>query len=376
MNSGLRISMFGSSLVSAYWNGAATYYRGILRALSRRGHHITFYEPDAFDRQKHRDIDDPDWARVIVYPSHPTQVDRLVRKASRDSDLVIKASGVGVHDVLLEAAVLEHRRPDRLVGFWDVDAPATLDRVLSDPTDPFRPLIPAYDIVFTYGGGDPVVMAYTELGARVCVPVYNALDPDTHFPVVPDPHFDGDLGFLGNRLPDREHRVDEFFFRVADLLPDHTFVLGGNGWSDRRMPPNVRYIGHVYTREHNAFNCSPKLVLNINRASMARYGFSPPTRVFEAAGARACLITDAWDGIEFFLQPGKEVLVANSGAEVAQLLRTVSTADALRIGAAAQKRIHAGHTYAHRAAQVDAVLDSLPARSPVPALSGGLSGTA
>jgi spore maturation protein CgeB len=367
MKSGIRIAFFGSSLVSAYWNGAATYYRGILHALARRGHQITFYEPDAFERQKHRDIEDPDWARVVVYSAMDAAViNKLVRRASRDSDLVIKASGVGVHDALLEAAVLEYRRANRLVAFWDVDAPATLDRVHDDPADAFRALIPQYDVIFTYGGGDPVVTAYNELGARVCVPVYNALDPDTHFPVVPEARFEGDLAFLGNRLPDREHRVDEFFFHAAELLPRHTFLLGGNGWADRAMPPNVRYVGHVYTKDHNAFNCSPKIVLNVNRASMARYGFSPPTRVFEAAGARACLITDAWVGIEMFLDPGSEVLIARNGAEVAELMQTISTADALRIGAAAHRRIIGEHTYAHRAAQVDAVLASLP----IPILSG------
>ena len=63
-----RIAFFGSSLVSAYWNGAATYYRGIIRALHDRGYAVTFYEPDAYERQAHRDIDDPDWATVVVYP--------------------------------------------------------------------------------------------------------------------------------------------------------------------------------------------------------------------------------------------------------------------------------------------------------------------
>jgi hypothetical protein len=63
----LDIAFFGSSLVSAYWNGAATYYRGIVRALHERGHRVTFYEPDAFGRQEHRDLEEPAWARVVVY---------------------------------------------------------------------------------------------------------------------------------------------------------------------------------------------------------------------------------------------------------------------------------------------------------------------
>ena len=42
----MNLAFFGSSLVSAYWNGAATYYRGLVRALAGRGHDVTFYERD------------------------------------------------------------------------------------------------------------------------------------------------------------------------------------------------------------------------------------------------------------------------------------------------------------------------------------------
>jgi hypothetical protein len=84
------------------------------------------------------------------------------------------------------------------------------------------------------------------------------------------------------------------------------------------MPANVRHLGHVYTHQHNAFNCTPLAVLNVARDSMANIGFSPATRVFEAAGAAACLITDAWEGIEQFLKPDEEVLVARDGQDVAE----------------------------------------------------------
>jgi spore maturation protein CgeB len=356
MKKGLDIAFFGSSLVSAYWNGAATYYRGIVRALHERGHRVTFYEPDAYGRQQHRDIADPPWANVVVYPGEGDEHALRMVERARHADLVVKASGVGVFDAVLEAAVLDLQRPGTLVAFWDVDAPATLDRVQHDEADPFRALIDSYDLVFTYGGGDPVVRAYESLGARQCIPVYNALDPGTHHPAPPDPRFASDVGFLGNRLPDREARVEEFFLRAAALLPDSRFVLGGSGWGDRSLPANVAALGHVYTHEHNAFNCTSRTVLNVNRESMARYGFSPPTRVFEAAGAGACLITDAWEGVELFLEPGREVLVATDGEEVASLLRGLSPARARRIGRAARRRLLAEHTYAHRAAQVEDVL--------------------
>jgi spore maturation protein CgeB len=352
------IAFFGSSLVSAYWNGAATYYRGIIRALAARGFAVTFYEPDAYDRQQHRDIPDPDWARVVVYPGNAAD-DSGVRRAlaqAAGADIIVKTSGVGVFDRLLDEAVLDVKAPAAQAIFWDVDAPATLDRLEEHPDDPFHALVSQYDMVLTYGGGAPVVAAYTAAGARLCVPIYNALDPETHFRVYADGRFAGDLAFLGNRLPDREARVEQFFFAAARELPASAFVLGGSGWADKALPSNTRYVGHVYTRDHNAFNCTTRAVLNISRDSMARYGFSPATRVFEAAGAGACIITDTWPGIEMFLEPDSEILVAQDGTQVAAHLDALDPINAARIGRAARHRVLTEHTYAQRAAQLEALL--------------------
>ncbi len=360
----MNIAFFGSSLVSAYWNGAATYYRGIIRGLHELGYRTTFYEPDAFDRQKHRDIPDPDYADIVVYDagSERDVVDAV--RLAHEADLVVKASGVGVYDEVLEKAVLDLRSPERLVVFWDVDAPATLERMQNDGDDAFRSLVPEYDMVLTYGGGAPVVESYEAFGARRCVPIYNGLDPTTHHPVDPDPRFEGDLGFLGNRMPDRERRVWEFFFHPARRMADKRFLIGGSGW-DQHVPEegNISYLGHVYTRDHNAFNCTPQTVLNITRDSMVRFGYSPATRVFEAAGAGACLITDAWEGVEFFLEPGEECLVARSGDEVIEIVHNLDPDRARTIGDAARERVLAEHTYAHRAAQVDALLNEVRSRA-------------
>ncbi|WP_294313321.1 glycosyltransferase [uncultured Sphingomonas sp.] len=351
----MKIAFYGSSLLSAYWNGAATYYRGILKDLAARGHSITFYEPDAFDRQQHRDIDPPSWARSVVYPADEAGLRAVIAEAA-DADVVVKASGVGVFDRELLEGVMAHARPDALRIFWDVDAAATLDEMRGDPAHPVRTALPELDLVLTYGGGQPVVSAYREFGAARCVPVYNALDPDTHFPVPPDPRFAADLGLLANRLPDREARVEEFFLRPAAMLADRSFLLGGNGWGDKPMPANVTAVGHVGTGDHNAFNCTPRAVLNVARDSMAQVGFSPATRVFEAAGAGACLITDHWEGIELFLEPDEEVLVARDGKDVAELLAGLTPERAAEIGEAARMRVLAEHSYTLRGAQVDALL--------------------
>ncbi|PKD16210.1 hypothetical protein APR41_10510 [Salegentibacter salinarum] len=345
----LKIAFFGSSIVSAYWNGAATYYRGIVKSLNKMGHSVTFYEPNIFERQKNRDIEDPDWCEVIIYEKDKLNLRSLLRGVQEEADVIIKASGVGVFDEFLEYEVAMMKEEDNLVIFWDVDAPATLERMEEDNSDPFIPLVPEYDFILTYGGGKPVIETYESFGAQKCIPIYNALDTETHFPVEEEEKFNATLAFLGNRLPDREKRVEEFFIKPANELTNENFILGGSGWGDKNLPSNVNYLGHVYTIDHNAFNSSPRAVLNISRNSMATFGFSPATRVFEAAGAAACIITDYWEGIEQFFEPGKEILVVKNGDELTKILKELNDAEARKIGKAALKRVLGEHTYQHRA---------------------------
>ncbi len=350
----MKLFVFGSSITSSYWNGAATYYRGIYKNLAALGHQVSFAEPDIYRRQQNRDLSEVEYAQVIVYQT-PRDIDELIGLAST-AELVIKHSGVGSDDELLERRVLECRSPQVQVAFWDVDAPATLQRVESDVRDPFRRCIPEYDFIFTYGGGDEVVERYRRLGARCCHPIYNALDPEAHHREVPDADFACDLVFVGNRLPDRERRVEEFFLRAAELAPEMRFVLGGEGWGGKALPANVRWIGHVGTGAHNRINASARMALNINRDSMADVGFSPPTRVFEAAGSATCLITDKWRGIEKFFEPGREILVAGNAEEIVGYLRGAPAAEARALGDAMHRRALAEHTYAQRAAEVDGIL--------------------
>jgi spore maturation protein CgeB len=356
----MKIFVLGSSITSSYWNGAATYYRGIYRQLHSLGHNIAFAEPDAYGRQQQRDRGDFSYVRSIVFDA-AGDTPRLMAEA-RECDLVVKHSGLGVCDELLESAVLECRSERTRVAFWDVDAPATLARVEQNSSDPFRSLIPKYDFIFTYGGGSKVTAHYRRLGAANCHPIYNALDPETHYPVAAEPQLRCDLMFLGNRLPDREHRVDQFFRRAAELAPECRFVLGGEGWADKTMPANVRWIGHVSSADHNRINCSARMVLNINRDSMADVGFSPPTRIFEAAGAGACVITDSWTGVETFFVPGREILVAHNAEQIVRYLRTVSEPQARRMGAQMRRRALLEHTYALRARQFNSILEKIHPR--------------
>jgi spore maturation protein CgeB len=354
----MKIVMFGSSLVSAYWNGAATYYRGICKAMHACGHEIVFVEPDLYERQQHRDlVEDPPYADVRVCGGWDDLARELER--ARDADLVAKCSGIGGWDLELATAVLELQSTHTRVAFWDVDAPQTLACAFAEPAHgagTFRALIPRYDLILLYGGGPPVQAAYAQLGAKRSHLVYNAVDPEEYYPIAPEPRRACDLLFMGNRMPDREARVWDLFIGAAESAPDLQFVLGGNGWQDCTFPGNVRWIGHVPTDDHRAWNCSARMVLNINRADMAANGYSPPTRVFEAAGCACCVVTDAWDGIDTFLTPESEILVASSAADIVRHLRRTPPECAREIGVAARNRVLADHTYAQRAAELESVL--------------------
>ena len=346
----MRIFVFGSSILSSYWNGAATYYRGCYKYLARIGHEIIFAEPDAYGRQEHRDEGDFSYVKSLVYQPG-TGVDAMLSMAEQ-ADVVIKHSGLGVDDELLERRMLECSSRS-VVIFWDVDAPATIARMREDADDPMRGWVPQYDAVFTYGGGPEIRDAYVGFGARAYHSIYNGLDEETHHPVEPDPELKCDVAFIGNRLPDREKRVEELFLKAAELAPDKQFLLGGEGWGDKPMPRNVRWIGHVPTGRHNAVNCSAGMVMNINRSSMASCGFSPPTRVFEVAGAGGCLICDDWPGIDHFFETGKEILVIGSAEEVVAEVALHDDAGRRRVGQAFRARALRDHTYAQRAKEAD-----------------------
>ena len=351
----MKIFAIGSSIVSSYWNGAATYYRGCYKYLSRLGYQVWFAEPDAYGRQQHRDSDDFSYVHSLIYQPG-SGLDAMLTEA-HDADIVVKHSGVGVDDERLERAVLDLQQRSAVV-FWDVDAPATLARMDADPHDPFRAVMPRYDAVFTYGGGPWCKEGYVRFGAQRYESFYNALDPETHYPVPADPALACDVAFLGNRLPDREARVEELFLRAAELAPEAKFLLGGEGWGDKRLPANVCWIGHVPTAEHNRVNCSASMVMNVNRLSMAQSGFSPPTRIFEVAGAGACLLCDEWPGIADCFEPGTEVIVVRTAEDVVAALQSHDLAARRAMGSALRARALRDHTYAQRAAAADAAIRS------------------
>jgi spore maturation protein CgeB len=187
--------------------------------------------------------------------------------------------------------------------------------------------------------------------------LYCAVDPSVYHPVRPEPRFAALLGYMGTYAADRQPRLEEYFFRTAERRPDERFLLAGPQYPAMCLPANIEHIIHLYPREHAAFYSSGMATLNLTRDAMRAYGWSPASRLFEAAACGACIISDTWPGLEQILEPGREVLLADSRADVEAHLDALSPARRTAIGDAARRRVLTEHTFAHRAAQVNAALE-------------------
>ena len=259
----MKIAFYGSSLLSSYWNGAATYYRGMLRDLARRGYDITFYEPDAFDRQKHRDIEPPSWADVRVYPATEDGACAGSSPKRRAADIVVKASGVGVFDDELLDGVIAASRPEAIRIFWDVDAPATLAELRQDPDHPLHRAMPVARSRADLRRRAARSSRLTRVSAHgaACRSTTRSI-PTTHHPVPPEARFAADLAFLGNRLPDREARVEEFFLRPGRATAGRRFPhrrqrLGDQGHAGQRAPHRPRLHARSQRLQHaRRWRCS------------------------------------------------------------------------------------------------------------------------
>ena len=357
--------MFGSSLVSSHRNEDAGYWRGLLRALHSSGHRISFYEPDAFGRQQHRDLaGDPDYARVVVYAAGVSGLSRALHDASH-ADVVIKTSGVGVFDRELEESVLALREHGRAVVYWDLDAIATLRRLHLDAEDYFRPLVSEYDLVLARGAGESVARAYELAGARRCISTDPGVDPDEHRPAPIDPRFEGALGYLGPRLAERDGGVSAFFFGAARSLPGERFLLGGDGWRGiPDAPANVLVVGHVHSADRDAFCGTPRGLLCFGAEDVPRLGPASMQQLLEAASAGACLFTDRWQRLERMFEPDRECVVVRDGAELAARLRELTPEAAALTGARARRRVLEQHTYERRGQEVGRALLEAVSRRP------------
>jgi spore maturation protein CgeB len=345
----LNIVVFGLSITSSWGNGHATTYRALLKALTQRGHRVTFLERDVPWYSAHRDLPDPSYCRVDLY-SELKEVSSRFAKIVSDADLVILGSYVPDGAMIADWITTNAKG---VTAFYDIDTPITLAGLECGKAEYITAaLIPRFDLYLSFTGGPVLEVIETAYGSPRARPLYCSVDPDLHKPVPAKRKWR--LGYLGTHSEDREQKLQDLLVAPAKQLPQERFVVAGSSYPEATVwPANVERVEHVPPEAHSSFYCSQSYTLNITRANMVKAGFSPSVRLFEAAAAGVPIITDRWAGIESIFKPDEEILIADLSEHVVNILTELPEDRRRAIAAAARKRVLADHTADRRARQLE-----------------------
>lgn len=351
----MRIVIFGLSVSSAWGNGHATPWRSLIAALDRAGHEVVFFERDTAYYRSHRDLTVLGRrARLVLYQAW-SSIRAVARTITGSADVAIVTSYCPDGRLACEL-VLDSRARSRV--FYDLDTPVTLARLAAGEDVPYLPVngLGAFDLVLSFTGGHTLDRLRDRLGARRVAPLYGSVDPDRHRPVAPAPGWAGACSYLGTYSADRQDALERLFLEPARRSA-RRFVLGGAMYPDDvRLPPNVVRVDHVPPDEHPAFYGSSPLTVNVTRGPMARAGFCPSGRLFEAAACGVPVLSDPWPGLGVFFTPGDQILIARTTEEALAAIE-LPHAELAAIGRRARERTLAEHSGERRAAQLLALLE-------------------
>jgi spore maturation protein CgeB len=350
----MKIVVFGLSVSSSWGNGHATLWRGLCASLGRRGHNVIFFERDVPYYAAHRDLYDLPGGMLHLYADW-TEVLPVAERELADADVGMVTSycpdGIAASDLVLSS-------PAPLRTFYDLDTPVTLRRLSSGkPVAYIGPRgLADFDLVLSYTGGLALEELRHYLGARRVAPLYGQVDPAVHRPVPAVAHYVADLSYLGTYAEDRNDALKRLFVEPAGRLPERRFVLGGSMY-DGAFPwqPNIYFVRHLPPTEHAAFYCSSRLTLSVTRQAMAEMGFCPSGRLFEAAACGVPVLSDTWEGLDRFFEPGREILLAHTTEDA---LAALERPDLDRVGRAARERVLSCHTSDIRALELEQILES------------------
>lgn len=346
----MKLVIFGLTISSSWGNGHATLWRGLCRALARKGHRVVFFERDVPYYAHHRDLTELPGTDLRLYASWENALQAALREVE-DADAAVVTSycpdGVAASDLVLSSSV-----PVR--AFYDLDTPITLERLAAGQEVPYLPPegLGGFDLVLSYTGGQALDELKARLGAGRVAPLYGSVDPDVHRPADPVPAFAADLSYLGTYAADRQDALARLFLEPARRLPDRRFVIGGAQYpTDFPWGSNIFFVRHLPPADHPAFFASSPLTLNVTRAAMAAMGYCPSGRLFEAAACGTAVLSDRWEGLAEFFEPGREILLAETPEEAIEAL-SLSREEIAKIARAARERTLAEHTAERRAAEL------------------------
>ncbi len=353
----MRLVVFGLSVSSSWGNGHAPLWRALIAALLRQGHRVTFFERDVPYYAQNRDLDHlPDGGELALYRDWDEALPQA-RRALREADAAIVTSYCP--DAVAATALLRDVRID-VRCFYDLDTPVTLARLDAGEAVDYLPAgaLAGFDLVLSYTGGAALDSLRERLGARRVAPLYGSVDPTSHRPAPARERFAASLSYLGTYAADRQATLERLFVSAARRLPEQRFVIGGAQYpQDFPWTHNIFFVRHLPPSEHPAFYGSSRLTLNVTRAAMARMGWCPSGRLFEAAACGAPILSDWWDGLDAFFTPGEQILVARDTDECLAALDLPDTT--LRaIAGRARERVLAEHSSDHRARELVRLLEA------------------
>jgi spore maturation protein CgeB len=350
----MKLVVFGLTISSSWGNGHATLWRGLVKALVRRGHRVVFFERDVPYYAGARDLWEIPGGELVLYPAWD-EVLPYARSHLADADVAMVTSYCPDGPA---AAALALDSPAALRVFYDLDTPVTLDGLRSGGRVPYLPEdgLGGFDLVLSFTGGEALAQLRGVLGARRAAPLYGHVDPDVHRPAPPAGPL-ADLSYLGTYAADRQAALEALFIEPARRMPERRFLIAGAQYPhDFPWTDNVYFQRHLPPSEHPAFLCSSALTLNVTRRAMAEMGFCPSGRLFEAAACGVPLLSDAWTGLDAFFTPGDEILTARTTEEAMAAL-SLPREELAGIARNARERTLAEHTSERRAAELEALLE-------------------
>lgn len=346
----MKLVIFGLTISSSWGNGHATLWRGLCRALARKGHRVVFFERDVPYYAAQRDLLQPEGVDLRLYVDWE-EVLLQARKEVADADAAMVTSycpdGRAASDLVLSTS-------GPLSVFYDLDTPVTLSRLERGEEVAYLPAggLGGFDLVLSYTGGEALTALRERLRARRVAPLYGSVDPETHCPSEPVPSFQADFSYLGTYAADRQEALERLFLEPARRLPEKRFVIGGAQYPvDFPWGSNVWFVRHLPPADHPAFFASSPLTLNVTRSAMADMGYCPSGRLFEAAACGTAVLSDTWEGLDRFFEPGREIFTAGSTEEVIEIL-SLPPEEIRRVARAARERTLAEHTAERRAEEM------------------------
>jgi spore maturation protein CgeB len=249
--------------------------------------------------------------------------------------------------------------------FYDLDSPVTLAHLADgEPVAYIGPRgLADFDLVLSYTGGAALEELRDVLGARATAPLYGHADPEVHRHGTPRAEFRGDLTYIGTYAPDRQRGVEALLVEPARRRPEARVVIAGAQYPDAfPWTDNIAFVRHLPPADHPDFYASARLTLNVTREAMARRGWCPSGRLFEAAACGTVIVSDVWAGLGDFFALGDEIVPARGTDDVLAAL-DMGEAERLRIARNARERVLAEHSSDRRAAEFEAILAGIPRAS-------------